>query len=664
MAKATAKGKRRAYTPEDRVDMILASIVLDDEVRTSIQNQSQPSVSFETMIDMLECKRSQKKYNWMSDIFIPEYASQVLTASAIDASQYFANRDFVEAYLQDTSDEAEKKKDAAKELINRTLNRVNLYYYQKFMRARLLNDMAGNVYARLWWEREDAEVVLRHEDRAVPTERDIFGNPVSMENEHLREFKIAKVPVYGKMPVVDQFNFDLLDGRNVFTPLGYFYSVQDMPWLTVRFERTLSQLKKDAKRMGYKNLDRVAEMVPPDETKTSRASANDTGEGTFPKRTPEKPFDVYERHGLFWCKIKKRDRYGDPMEVEPGINDDGTYMEESEDVELLETISTFVESGTNRINIRFQLQPYRDTSGKRYKPVVRGLCFIHPTKDSGLGDSVFSAELQTALNDTYNMGMDREQLSILPTLLTRRDSTGENSTIYIAPGHPIELEDPKADLDYLRVDSKLDQTLAGVGFLQNTMQRIKATGPTQYGETPGRASTSATAVAGAEAHSSTRNNFRSITFEFTFLQEFYRMILLMTWQFAHSSTAEKLMGDKIENFDAGANYLFKPVSQAIETEYSRDNKIKHLDNMLAKIVMVPNPKTAGLVNAIIMAQAKLMGDEYERRFGASQLDPNVPVTDKSSPPAEGNATAGAETNQSGLPVSAPEAGARIATQPA
>ena len=659
MATSRKKKPERPVTQEERIEAMLASIVIDDEVKTSQQNARTSRIMFEDMIDMLECKRSKKEYQWMSDIFIPEYASQVLTTAARDAGQYFADRDFVKSYLQDDSPEAKLKEAASERLVNRTLNRPDLFYYPKFMRSRLLNDMAGYVYARCWWEREDEEVVLGHEDRAMPTDMDIYGNPVTMENEHLRQFEMKKSPVYGKKPVVDHFDFDLLDGRNVFKPAGYFYSVQQMPWITVRFEKTYSELLAGQKKMGYVNLDRVKEMDPPTETEASKASANDTGEYNFPTKTPENPFDVYERHGKFWCQVEGKDEFGGPYKVKPGIDDKGTTLD---DAVLLETIMTFVVSGSKRVCIRYQLQPYKDPQGRQYKPILRGICFIHPTKDDGLGDGTFSAEMQVAVNDTYNMGMDREKLSMIPTLLTRRDAAGENPTIYIAPGHPIELEDPKTDLDYLRVDSKLDQTFAGVGFLQTTMQRIKATGPTQYGDMPRMASTSATAVAGAESHSNTRSNFRDITFEYTFLCELYRMIMHMTWQYAAYETGQKLLGDRIKDFDVTQEYMFKPVSQAIETEYSKDSKIKQLDNMLAKVVTIPNPKTARLVNAIIMAEAKLMGDEYFALFKAAQLDPTVPIMAPNSPPEAGNATAGAASNQSGLPVLPAEAGARMATQ--
>lgn len=659
---ATAGNKKvRPQTPEERIELMMASIAIDDEVKTSRQNMRQTNIAFEDMIDMLECRRTKKEYKWMSDIFIPEYASQVLTTAAVDASQYFANRDFVESYLQDDSEEAKKKCAAAKRLINRTLNRPDLFYYPKFMRSRLLNDMAGYVYGRCWWEREDADVVVRHDTRAMPMETDIYGNPVTMETEHLRQFEMKKLPVFGREAVVDRFSFDLLDGRNVFKPAGYFYSVQQMPWITVRFEKTYSELLKDQRQMGYVNLDRVkADLIPPDETETSRESTNDTGQMNFPKRTPEKPFDVYERHGRFWCKVKSRDAYGDPKDVSPGIDDQGNP---AEGAVLLETIMTFVASDSNRVMIRFQLQPYKDTQGRPYKPILRGLCFIHPTKDDGLGDGTFSAEMQVALNDTYNMGMDREKLSMLPTLLTRRDSTGENPTIYIAPGHPIELEDPKNDLDVLRVDSKLDQTFGAMGFLQTTMQRIKATGPTQYGETPTKASTTATAVAGAESHSNTRMNFRSITFEYTFLCELYRMILHMTWQFAAYKTGQNLLGELIADFDASAEYLFKPVSQSIETQYSKDVKIKNWMAMAQVYAQVPNKGTATLLNYIAQQIAKLQGEEYAD-IGSHLLDPKDEntATMGRSPGATGNETAGAVTNQSGSPVTGAEAGARMAVQ--
>ena len=40
-------------------------------------------------------------------------------------------QDFVEVYLEDEGPESKKAADAAKELINRTLNRRNLYHYNR-----------------------------------------------------------------------------------------------------------------------------------------------------------------------------------------------------------------------------------------------------------------------------------------------------------------------------------------------------------------------------------------------------------------------------------------------------------------------------------------------------------------------------------------------------
>ena len=44
----------------------------------SAENQDDDD-EFESTIDLLECKRTEKDYEWMSDVFLPEYPSIHLT---------------------------------------------------------------------------------------------------------------------------------------------------------------------------------------------------------------------------------------------------------------------------------------------------------------------------------------------------------------------------------------------------------------------------------------------------------------------------------------------------------------------------------------------------------------------------------------------------------
>src|SRR3990167_1174894 len=151
MAVRTTKKK---ITKHNTVEDQIAKTIIDSEYATGKRNNEYKTGEFESSIDMLECERTEKDVDWMSDIFFPEFASQMLTQSSLEASQYFQTKDFVEVYLEDESDDAIKKSEANKELINRTLNQKSLHHYQKFMRANITKNISGEVYAQCGWERE------------------------------------------------------------------------------------------------------------------------------------------------------------------------------------------------------------------------------------------------------------------------------------------------------------------------------------------------------------------------------------------------------------------------------------------------------------------------------------------------------------------------------
>jgi hypothetical protein len=133
------------------------------------------------------------------------------------------------------------------------------------------------------------------------------------------------------------------------------------------------------------------------------------------------------------------------------------------------------------------------------------------------------------------------------------------------------------------------------------------------------------------------------------------MISQLTWQYVDKEdTALKLFGDKLLDFNPDGDYYWKPVSQSIETEYSKGTKIKQLTNMMGLIVQVPNPKTAQLLNYMTAKALSLMGDEFDV-FAKFLLDPNAPLPiPGQQTPQQGQAT----SNQTGLPQSDIETGAR------
>lgn len=581
---------------EDIEKAVTASIY--EEYQNSIANKSVEHSDFEAYVDMFNCERTEKDYDWMSDIFVPEFTSHMLTQSGIDASMYFKSRDYVEVYVNSNRDEDIAAAEATKELVNRTLNQKYLHYYQKYLRASGIKNLCGYTFIRCWWERKTKKAIVGHTIK-IPSD----GNTTEPQ-------AIQQEPIIGDAIVYDRFNFDVIDPRDVFTSNEYTYSLQQKKWVTMRFDTTIDRLEQDKEFMGYINLDKLKTLHLKDKTDTKGSSAgsyytNDKKQES--QKTPIKDFMVLERYGKYWVKVKKRDAFDNPVEIEPGIDDKGEVVK---DAELLEVIIGTAVNGSDCVLIRFQINPYKDAHGDAYRPIIRGLCYVHPVVDSGLGDGKCSRELQIAINDTLNMSNDRVKLATLPILKTNKFATEDNPTIYFEPGNKWELNNPD-DVKELIISDNIQGALTQIGVLTDKMQQVNSTYPTTMGSLPQMASTTATAIAGAESRTDTRNNYRSLTFENTFLVDLYWMISQMTYQFAAPETAEKLLGDKVYDFNPTLDYTYKPVSEAIETASSRQMKINNWNTILGYLANIPNPKTAAMVNYILIKIAMLMGDEYE-----------------------------------------------------
>lgn len=601
--------------------------IIDDELGTARRNKSLEDSEFEQYIDLIDSVREPKQYEWMSDIRIPEFISHVLTQASIDANQYFRNKDFVEVYIQDSSDEALAGANAAKEIVNRTLNQKYLFHYLKFIRAKTLSQVAGKVYAKCWWEKE-----------MKPSVETI----TSPEGEDIE-------PTIKMIPKIDRFNYDILDPRNVFTDNKYVYSIQDKDYIFIRSESTEESLKANKDKMNYFGLDELKNWDEESETETSAETYNKGTSGSLiQEKTPKgatRYFDVFERFGKYWAIVKGRDVDGYPLEIEPAIDEFGELKDKAEFIEI---IMTFIISGSKKKLIRFQPTLYRDAKGNPYKPLIRGLCYIHPTNDGGMGDGKHVRELQLALDDTFNISNDRVMLATLPTFKVKKYSPDENSEVYFEPGHAIPLENPQTDLDIVEIKSDISGALNQEIFLQKMMQQVDAIYPTTMGDVPGMASTTATAVAGSETRSNMRANYKSLTFENTFLTELYWMMLQMTWDFASPETGLELAGDKIYNFDPTKDYFYKPVSASVEPEYAKESKIKNYSTILGYLVNLQHPDMVNLVNYVLGKMFEYMGDEYVN-FGNKLLNPQTPIMSTGA-----NAPAGQMmpmSNQAGVPQS-------------
>ena len=340
---------------------------------------------------------------------------------------------------------------------------------------------------------------------------------------------------------------------------------------------------------------------------------------------------------MFWVVDNKK---GD---AKPGINEDGHVLKNAYQAEV---VMSFALKGNKSTLIQFHHTPHKDAHGFTYKPLIRGLCYVHPTRDAGVGDGKYTRELQIGINDTFNVSADRTMLATMPILKGKRYATEDSDTIRFQPDHMMELNDPD-DVQEFRISDDIGGAMNQLSMLYNKFSQATAIWPTTMGGVPEDASTTATAVAGAEGRTDQRTNYKSMTFEYTFLTELYWMIQQMTWTFAKPETGMMLMGDKVYDFNPTLDYTYKPVSASIESEYSKVTKIKLWTQILSYMINVQHPDTIKAFNYVLTRVSKLMGDEYAD-FADMLFNENVPM-ETGNQPATGGASEQATQNQYGNP---------------
>lgn len=599
----------------------IASNIIDNEIKVAVTNQQDDNADFEALIDLIECKRGEKDYDWMSDIFLPEFPSILLTDASDWANQYFQTRSFVEVKLEGDNVEDKQKCQAAKLLINKTLNNREIFHYHKYIRSRLLNSLMGNVYILCWWEKKLQEEIIGQRSWDETGDTDIYGNQLMDENLQIPQIETKTEDVKRTNIIYDRFNYDVIDPRNVFTDSKYAYTVQKKDWVAIRSEKSLEDLIALKEENGYINLD-ILEKIERLEntTDTAKETYNKNRRTQSFEKAQVKYFDVYERFGKYFCLIEEEDENGYPIKIKPGYDERGNILK---DARLIETIITVAVNGSSKTLIRFQPTPFIDNKGNTYKPIVRGWCYIHPTKDIGLSDGKYSRELQVAINDTYNMSSDRTKLSTLPTLKGKKYSLMDNDTIYFEPEHVMELEDT-SDIEEFKIESDVSGAINQIGLLKNYMQQVTAKYPTVMGELPEHSATTATAVNETSQRGSSRNNYKSLTVEYTYLVEFYWLILQMSAQFMEEETAKKVLGDKISMFDPDCDYTYSPVTSSIELEQNKFRKLQIIDQFLGRVANLPNPNTPKLINYLLTKAFELFGDEFPE-YKQFLLNPDVPT---------------------------------------
>jgi hypothetical protein len=589
----------------------LADLVYQNYLNSK-SNRDVDMAEFEANIDLFDGKRTEKDYEWMSDISTHDYAAIFITEASLWANQYFQSRDFVDPILEGDKPEDAVKCRAAKKCINKSLNDRGIYHFQKYMKARTLNALAGSVHAICYWEK-DVEMKDRGE-KEIPAVVwiDEMGKE-SANPTNVRAIRPKKQSITEKIIRKDRFNYDVIDNRNVFYSNNYCYSIQEKDYLIFRSEETYETLKGTEKQNGYFDLDKIKEMAygqspSVHETDTSRETYNREDQQNKDPRPIVKYFDKLLFMGKIWAVIKTRDASGYPEKIENGFDEVGNLKENAE---LIEGIIEEALMGSTRIIIRFQPQFCRTSKGVPYRPVLRGLCYIHPTRDVGVGDGKYSRDLQVSIDDTINMSNDRVHMATFPTLAVKRYVAEDNDSVYFEPEHMMLLDDPEHDIREFRITDNVQGAMAQAAFLTGKLQQLPAVWPTTMGNQPGRKET-ATAVSTTENRTNLRSNYKSLTFEFTYNLDFYWMIQQMIFQFAEPETAMLLMGDDAQHFDPDSDYVYQPVSSNIEMEANKSKKVGTWQQILNSIIGMKSPATPPIIAYIIGKMCELQGAEYRQ----------------------------------------------------
>ena len=655
------------------VENYIKNIVIDSEYFTARSNNQEQYADYESILDMVELVRSEKHYDWHSDIFIGLLLSHMLTEAASWAAQDFQSRDFCDIYLEGNHPDDKKKAQAAKTIINSLLNIKDVYHFQKRIRARTINWIFGQVYTVMWWEKEKITKTVQPPPKIiVVNDYDENGNMVPKTIETESE------PIKIEETIIDRVNYDVFDARNVFTDFSYTYSAQQKPWITLRSEVAWSKIKSSEKSMQYFNLDIIEGKIlgtgkekkvkSSIETTTSKESYNKLG-GAYGSKTDffkkiDPTLDILDRYGTIWAIVKERDEDGLPVIIEPGYDDFGAMDDKGE---LVESIVTFAGIGEEYTMIGFRPTWAIDAKGKPYKPIIRGWCYVHPTKDIGLSDGKNIREMNIAANDTFNISNDRVMLATLPTLVGRRDAVDNNPTVFIEPTNVILLENPMTDLREMKISDNIGGALTQMGFIKATASEMDAIWPTTMGGLPEKTSTTATAVQGAENRTSARGNLKGMTWTWTYDIEYYQMILQLAYRFADNDTIVKILGEELyQYFDPNSDYTYVPLSASLEQEHSKMRKVQTWDQIMGRMSVLLKyiPKeTIPLLTHIFVEECKLMGSEF-REFGErveKLLMAKVQEEGKSTE-SIGDSEGTPTSNQNGVEMQSGEMGVRSVNQ--
>lgn len=592
------KTPKSDWSVSDEIQQSLISHV-SQELEVAARNNERTDAEFDAYYGMLHGVREKKDNDWESDIFLPEYSSRLQTQIGSFVAQYFASTDYVETDLdsEDPEDVAEAK--AAKKLLNTLLNDKDMYYYYKIVRLILFVFNGGygivkgkykqSVQKELSHYNQKSDYIFDEESNIIAED----GTPYIDPTIQKPAYETVQEPVYTDRIETDKPDFDVYPTQNVYMSPEYTYSLNDKEYVIFETEITLDKLKADAEMMGYFNLDLLTLEDP--EGQRGEKTYNKDGNLEEQPKPLQKVFMLYERWGKFPVIVKDG-------EYTPGIDKDGNI---SEDAINMECIVYYVKNRENddvRHIIGFRKSPHTR------RPMVRFLCYVDMLRDNGTGDGEINREIQKAINDNYNLMNYRTKLSITPAFKGKKFSVDEN--IRITP-EKVTLLENMDDLQEIVIQDNIQGGIMHQQLLSSRMDFAMSTSPQTMGMTPDRAET-ATMASIVDQRASIRIGMKSMNLEFIGFTEFYDMLLTLCNDFMLPDTLDKLIGkENAKVYNPKRRDKFKPVSQALETESSKQFNIKSLQAVLGMIAPIQNPKTPMMVNMLVGEIMETMGKKFK-----------------------------------------------------
>lgn len=573
---------------------------ITDELNVAIRNNDKVLKEFEEYYDMIHGVRPQKVNAWESDIYLPEFLSRLLTQIGNFCAQYFSSTDYVDTALEsdDPTDVAEAK--ASKQLLNVILNDKYTYYYHKIVRTIMYVFTCGYGIIKGGYDQEVAKELSHYRQVSDFMKDEETGSILAEDGTPYIDPTVQKPvidtkeePVYKDVTKRDIPTFDVYPIQMVYMSPEYAYSLNDKRYIIFEAEKTLQELKDDQIKLGYFNLNLLEEVDPIGPLGEKTYNKDEDSEET---KHVDKVFVLNERWGQFWYKEK-----GD--EIVPAINPQGEF--DTKDGILGECIITTVknrEKDSPSHVIRFQKSPHTR------RPIVRFLCYVDMIKDNGFGDGEINRELQKAINDNYNLMNYRTKLAITPAFKAKRFS-GIDENIRITPEKTIMVENLD-DLQEFKIEDNIQGGVIHQNLLSSRMDYIMATSPQTMGQNSERAET-ATVGNIINQRANVRIGMKSMNLEFIGFTEFYDMILTLCNDFMLPTTLEEMIGDNAQYYNPKRKDKFRPVSQALETDESKQFKIKAWQSIMQIAGSVPNPKTPQVMNYAIGQILELMGGSFK-----------------------------------------------------